>query len=279
MSRTSTALLLVSLLGPGAIPAIVSPPLGPGPGRAHRAFCPAGPALAACADARLAAPVLWRGGREPLDKLLRSVARRAFVPMSIVLAAPIPSIALPRRRLAPAALLDRIVRRHCYYRWSPDRGVVRFDDVRVSADRNNFLNWRLHSFTIGPDVGDDMLALHQLLGQWPTRPLMGMILAGPHATIVGRPARVILRRATGRAILLRLLRGAPAFYSQIVFPSAGPLSHAQALAAISNWIWTPLRQPPTPPPPKPCGPVKVPPGAGPNWRPAPSEACPPVPHA
>ena len=277
MSRISATMVLFALLGLEAVYAAPAP-RGPAPGRARRAFCPPGSGLAACASARLAAPIRWKGGYEPLDKLLRSVARGAFVPMSIVLAGPVPRIEVPGRKLAPAELLNLIVRAAPACRWRLDRGVVRFDDLRTLADANNFLNWRLHSFTIAPDVGDDMLALHQLLGQWPARPLTGMIMAGPHVPIVGRPARVTLKRATGRAILLRLLRAAPTFYSQIIFPNAGPLSRAQALDAISGWIWVPLTRPPTPPPPKPCGPVKVPPGAGPGWRPPPSEACPPVPH-
>lgn len=278
MTRAFPLLLVAALLGVATAPAMAPQRAGAASGGVGRAFCPPAPALAACASARIAASIPWKRGHEPLDKLLRSIARRAFVPMSIVLAEPVPAIELPGRSLAPAALLDRVVRGHREYRWGLDRGVLCFDDVRVTADRNNFLNWRLYSFTIARNLGDDKIVLAELLSILPKRPINGLALEGLYATIAGHPARATLRGATGRAILLHLLRAAPTFYSQIVFPAAGPITHGQAIQAIGGWQWIPLTQPPIPPPPKPCGPVKVPPGAGPNWRPPPSEACPPVPH-
>ncbi|MGH9526023.1 MAG: hypothetical protein ACRD2F_05055, partial [Terriglobales bacterium] len=155
--------------------------------------------------------------------------------------------------------------------------VLRFEDVRLVNDRQNFLNWRLRSYTIAPDVGDDALILSQLLWQWP-RPSVNAI-DGLHPRIVGRPARLTLRGATGGAALLRLLRAAPTFYSQIIFPAhRGPLTHKQALEAVAGWRWTPLTQPPIPPPPPPCGPYKIPPNAPPNWTPPPGTPCHPGAH-
>ncbi len=268
--RRTTAALACALLA-AAVPLLGATP------RPHRPFCPPGPPLAACVARRLGTPVRWSGRYEPLDRLLRAVARRAFVPMSIVLARPLPNVALPSGLASPAAELDAVVRTHRAYRWWLDDGVLRFEDARLVNDRQNFLNWRLRSYTIAPDVGDDALILSQLLWQWP-RPSVNAI-DGLHPRIVGRPARLTLRGATGGAALLRLLRAAPTFYSQIIFPAhRGPLTHKQALEAVAGWRWTPLTQPPIPPPPPPCGPYQIPPNAPPNWTPPPGTPCHPGAH-
>lgn len=256
-----------------ALAAAVGLPAGTGAAAPHLPFCPPAPRLAACAAARLSRPIPWKGGYEPLDRVLRAVARRAFVPASIVLARPIPKVELPRGRLAPATLLDGVVHACTSCRWEIERGVLLFFDARVRTDPQNFLNWRIGAFAIGPDVGDDMRRLHQMLGRWPSRPLMGMALAGPDVPIVGRPCPAALTAVAGRTVLLRLLAAAPSFYSQIIFPGGPPLTHKQALDAIANWRWVPLTQPPIQPPPPPCGPYQVPAGAPPGWTPPPGTPC------
>ena len=247
----------------------------------HRAFCPPAPALAACTDRRLRGPLSWRGRRVPLSRAVSLVVRRAFVPASIVLRKPVPVVGLPRGSASPRQALDRLVRGRPGYAWWDDDGVVRFGDTSVARSRQNFLNWRLSWFVTGPDVGFDLLVLSTRLQLLPAEPapLGGMAIEGLRPFIVGRPRRRTLRDATGGRVLLGLLRAAPTFFSEAIFPAGRSLTHGDAIAAIKRWRWVPLTRPPTPPPPKPCGPVKVPPGAGPGWRPPPSEACPPVPHA
>jgi hypothetical protein len=250
-------------------------------GSPHRAFCPPAPALAACTARRLREPSSWRGGRLPLSRAVNLVVRRAFLPATVVLRAPVPIVRLPRGSASPQQVLDRLARERPGYAWRDDKGVVSFGETRAAGSRQNFLNWRLSWFVTGPDVGFDLLVLSNRLQSLPAQPapLGGMAIEGLRPFIAGRPRRRALRNVTGAQILLDLLRAAPTFFSEVIFPASRPLTHADAVAAIQRWRWVPLTQPPTPPPPKPCGPVRVPPGAGPDWRPPPSEACPPVPHA
>ncbi|MGH9526022.1 MAG: hypothetical protein ACRD2F_05050 [Terriglobales bacterium] len=246
-------------------------------GQPHRAFCPPGAGLPVCTKARLATPVRWTGGTESLDKVLRTLARRAFIPASVVVARPLPEIKLPSGRLSPAAELDAIVRTHRRFRWQLEGGVLCFGEVRLSAEPQNFLRWRLRSFTVTANPGGDMHRLAQLLWQWPRWP--ASVMEGFEVPIAGHPARVTLRHPTARAVLLHLLRAAPTFYSEIIFPAhRGPLTRKQALGAIGTWRWVPLTQPPIPPPPPPCGPYKIPPNAPPNWTPPPGTPCHPGAH-
>lgn len=274
--RRATAALSLALAC--AAPALAQP-------AGRRAFCPPPPGLVACTARRLGEPTTWPSGPMPLGRAVATVVRRAFVPASIVLIAPVPEVTLPRGAASPAEVLSRLARSP-RYQWRDDGGVVRFEDAGVQRDPQNFLKWRLDTFTTGSDVGFDLLVLStdlQLLPEQP-RPFGGMAIEGLRPEIVDIPRRVTLKDATGGAILLDLLRGAPTFFSSVLFRGRPPLTHGDAVGAIHRWRWVPLTQPPTPPPPPavPCAPVRVPRGAPPGWVPPPGTPCHPgasTPHA
>ena len=223
---------------------------------AHPPFCkPAD--LASCTAERMAAPLSWPGGYVPLDRVLRSLARRAAISMSIVVARPVPNLDLPRLTMTPAELLGLIVRTHPAYVWRISGGVLSFSDWRLQQDPQNFLNWKLVSLTVGPDVGMDLLVLAQQLHQPRRSPSAGMVIEGLRPMIAGAPQRAVLQDVSARAVLHGLLAAAPTFFSEVSYRSGPPLTHAVAIDALERWRWVPLDQPPIPPPPPPGPPIRV----------------------
>lgn len=215
--------------------------------------------LASCTAERMATPLSWPGGYVALDRVLRTLARRAAIPMSVVVAWPVPNVDLPRLTMTPAALLGLIVRTHPTYAWRISGGVLCFNDRRLQNDPQNFLNWRLASFTVGPDVGMDLLVLAQELHRPRRSPSAGMAIEGLRPMIAGAPKRAVLHDVSAQTVLHGLLAAAPTFFSEVAYRSGPPLTRAAAIEALERWRWVPLDEPPMPPPPPPGPPIHVPP--------------------
>lgn len=213
--------------------------------------------LTSCAAERMATPLSWPGGYVALDRALRTLARRAMIPMSMVVVRPVPNLELPRLIMTPAELLGLIVRTHPTYVWRISGGVLCFSDRRLQKDPQNFLNWKLASFTVGPDVGMDLLVLAQELHQPRRSTSAGMAIEGMRPMIAGAPKRAVLQDVSARAALHGLLAAAPTFFSEVSYRSGPPLTHAVAIDALEWWRWVPLDEPPIPPPPPPGPPIRV----------------------
>ncbi len=223
-----------------------SAPLARSPAAADRVLpppCP--PNDGACVAARLREPLRWSARHLPLDRAVRHVARRSGIPVSMLLEQPLPVVQVPQAELAPAALLGRFAGAAPGYAWDAAGGVVRFYAAQLSRSPQNPLNWKLATYSVRPNPGDNLLWLGQALwninpGEKPTAPIEGFLPQLP-----GRPlAPATMHGATAGAILRMVLSHNPSFTSQMTFPHAPPFSRADIEAALSSWQWIPFTQSP-----------------------------------
>lgn len=207
----------------------------------------AAPRLNSVVVARLRQPIRWTAGVERLDRALEEIARRSGVPISIVLAAPLPSVRVPSGELTASALLSRFVGATAGYAWQNRRGVVWFSYIANEHRRQNFLNWQVREITLRGAVGDLLPVLRELAvsGNGAAHTLIGVGVGAPAGPCV-LPLRT-LKGQTVRAVLQRVMQTAPQFYSAIIFPRTPRLTRAEALKAMSRWQWVWLAQPPPKP--------------------------------
>lgn len=228
--RAAGGLLLACALAPSYPLAATAPPTARGPAGLERR-------------------VAWKAGCLRLDFQLEAVAHAYGVPVSAVLADPVPIACMPAGRRTGAEALNLIVRECPNYRWSFEDGAVWFTRVGLGRERQNFLNWRLPEVEISGPVGTFLSRLVPLIAAAPRVP-SGIVssMFVPLELSQPLPHRVV-RNVTAGAILRAVMEARPVFSSLIIFPKATKLSRADGLAGLSSWQWVPLRVSPSPPPP------------------------------
>lgn len=138
-------------------------------------------------------------------------------------------------------ILDQLVSQSRGYEWSVHLGVVHFYERRVVNAKGNFLNLRLRTFEIPPNVSDLKLILRERL----TNDAKG--LTGAVISYMASPelkeeviASKRLQNATGRKILVTSAELTPKFTSIIVFPRREPKGNEDVDYASRNWFWLPV---------------------------------------
>jgi hypothetical protein len=182
-----------------------------------------------------------------LAELLRFAAEQYHVPVIAELVYPVPEhILIDSGHDAIADVLAKLCAQAPGYTYEvKDDRVIHFHNVDITNSKGNWLNVRIKSFMMPPNVSDFKLLLPAAINSARKGlPPGGAVISGFPSTVMKNEKLQTreLMDVSARELLLTAAEESRGFYSIVVFQDQNCQSDACFDYAMQHWIWGPLTE-------------------------------------